>query len=120
MSIKTICAIAAVIALAAAGWFFRDSEMLRGAASSTQAFVKDVLPDNSYTVAKGKAEKSAGGGDSAKAPHSLRKCVSDGRIVYTDEKCPAGTREAPISEGNVTVMPGQRTVEKPKGDEKAK
>ena len=110
----------AVIALAAAGWFFRDSATLRGAASSTQAFVKDVLPDNSYTVAKTSAEKSAGKGDPAKAPHSLRKCVSDGRIVYTDEKCPAGTREAPISEGNVTVVPGQRPVAKPKGDEKAK
>ena len=120
MSIKTLCAIAAAIALAAAGWYFRDSATLRGAASSTQAFVKDVLPDNSYTVSKAKAEKSAVKGDAAKAPHSLRKCVSDGRIVYTDEKCPAGTREAPISEGNVTVMPSQRTDGKPKADEKAK
>ena len=119
MATKIIVAVAAVIALAA-GWFFRDSETLRGAASSTQAFVKDVLPDNSYTVAKAKGEKSAGKGDPAKATHSLRKCVADGRIVYTDEKCPTGTREAPISEGNVTVMPSQRPAGKSKGEEKAK
>ena len=120
MSIKTIIVIVAVAVLAGAGWFFRDSPTLRDAASSTQAFVKDVLPDNSYTVAKAKAEKSARKDDPAKAPHSLRKCVSESRTVYTDEKCPPGTREAPISEGNVTVMPGQPTREKPKGDEKAK
>ena len=120
MSIKIIIVIVAVAALASAGWLFRDSETLRGAASSAQTFVKDALPDNSYTVAKTNAEKSAGKGDPAKAPHALRKCVSESRTVYTDEKCPAGTRDAPISEGNVTVMPGQRAGEKPKGDEKAK
>ena len=112
--------IVAVIALIAAGWFFRDSKPLVSAATSAQAFVKDVLPDNSYTVAKTNAEKSAGKGDPAKAPHSLRKCVSEARTVYTDEKCPPGTREAPISEGNVTVMPSQRAGGKPKGEEKAK
>jgi hypothetical protein len=112
--------IVAVAALAGAGWYFRDSATLRGAASSAQTFVKDALPDNSYTVAKTDAEKSAGKGDPAKAPHALRKCVSEARTVYTDEKCPAGTREAPISEGNVTVMPSQRAGGKPKGEEKAK
>jgi hypothetical protein len=110
----------ALIALVAVGWFFRDSATLRGAASSAQTFVKDALPDNSYTAAKPNAEKSAGKADQSKAPHSLRKCVSESRTVYTDEKCPTGTREAPISEGNVTVMPGQRAGEKPKGDGKAK
>jgi hypothetical protein len=120
VSSKSIILIVAMIAAVGAGWFFRDSEAVRGAASSTQAFVKDALPDNSYTVAKTDAEKSAGKADRPKSSHSLRKCVSEARTVYTDEKCPTGTREAPISEGNVTVMPGQRAGEKPKGDEKAK
>ena len=31
-----------------------------------------------------------------------------------------GSREAPISEGNVTVVPSSRPVQKPKGEEKAK
>ena len=120
MSIKTIL-IVAVIALIAAGWYFRDSKTLVSAATSAQAFVKDVLPDGGKATAKADAEKkSAGKGADAKGPHLLRKCVSEGRTVYTDEKCPAGTREAPISEGNVTVMPSQRAGGKPKGDEKAK
>jgi len=120
VSIKTIL-IVAVIALIAAGWYFRDSKTLVSAATSAQAFVKDVLPDDGKAAAKADAEKkSAGKGADAKGPHSLRKCVSEGRTVYTDEKCPAGTREAPISEGNVTVMPSQRAGGKPKGEEKAK
>jgi len=79
------------------------------------------VADDAKAAAKADAEKkSAGKGADAKGPHSLRKCVSEGRTVYTDEKCPAGTREAPISEGNVTVMPSQRAGGKPKGEEKAK
>ena len=120
MSIKTIFAIVAVIALVGAGWWFRDSEMLRGAAGSVAGFVKSVMPDNSYSVAKTKADKSAGKADRSKSPRSLRKCVSEARTVYTDEACPPGTREAPISEGNVTVMPSQRAGGQPKGEEKAK
>ena len=120
MSIKTILAIVVVAALAAAGWFFRDSPLLRGAATSTQAFVKDVLPDNSYTAAKPKGDKPGGKAEQSKGPHALRKCVSETRTVYTDEACPPGSREAPISEGNVTVMPGQRAAAQPKGEEKAK
>ena len=122
MSIKTIIVIVAVTALVAAGWYFRDSKPLVSAATSAQAFVKDVLPDDGKAAAKADAEKKAAGkAAGAKGPHLLRKCVAEGRTVYTDEKCPAGTREAPISEGNVTVMPSQRTVEKAKkSEEKAK
>ena len=121
MSIKTIIVIVAVAALAGAGWFFRDSKTLVSAATSAQQFVKDALPDDGKATAKADAEKKSAGKEAgAKGPHSLRKCVSEGRTVYTDEKCPAGTREAPISEGNVTVMPSQRAGGKPKGEEKAK
>jgi hypothetical protein len=120
VSIKTIIVIIAVIALVGAGWFFRDSDVVRGAAGTAQTFVKEVLPDNSYTAGKTNAEKSAGKADRAKESHALRKCVSEARTVYTDEKCPPGTREAPISEGSVTVMPSQRTGGKPKAEEKAK
>lgn len=117
MSIKTIVVIAGVVALVAAGgWYFRDAEPMRDAADSVAGFAKSILPDNSYTVAKSDAEKSAG-----KTSQPLRKCVSESRTIYTDEKCPAGSREAQISEGNVTVVPGQRAVDKAKkSEEKAK
>ncbi len=116
MSIKTIALIAGAVILAAAGWYFRDSGPVREAGDSVAGFATSILPDNSYTVAKNDAVKSSEPG----APHSLRKCVSDTRTVYTDEKCPAGSREAPISEGNVTVVPGPRPSAPAKGEEKAK
>jgi hypothetical protein len=121
VSTKTIIAIVVIIALAGAGWWYRDSATLQGAAISAQSLVKDALPDNSYSVVKVADDKSAGKVDRAKGAQPLKKCVSEGRTVYTDEKCPTGTREAPISEGNVTVVPGQRPAEKPKkSEEKAK
>lgn len=116
MSTKTILALGAILALVAGGWFLRDTEPMREAGDSVAGFTKSILPDNSYTVAKSDAEKSAG----KEVSNPLRKCVSDTRTIYTDEKCPAGSREAPISEGNVTVVPGQRAAAKPKGEEKAK
>jgi hypothetical protein len=121
VSIKTIIAVIAVAGLVAAGWHFRDSQMLAGAASSAQSFVKDAMPDNGKKAAKAEADKkAAANADRTKGANPLRKCVAEGRIVYTDEKCPGGTREAPISEGNVTVMPSPPVAAKGKGDEKAK
>jgi hypothetical protein len=120
VSIKTISAAVAVVAVLGAGWFYRDTETMHTAATTTKTIVKDVLPDNNYTVARTDAEKSGAKADKPKESHALRKCVSDGRTVYTDEKCPTGTRQAPISEGNVTVMPSQRTGGKAKAEDKAK
>ncbi len=120
VSIKTILAIVAVIALVGAGWWFRDSRVVRDAAGDIAGFAKSIVPDNSYTAGKTNAEKSAGQTDRSKAGHALRKCVSGVTTIYTDEACPSGTREAPISEGNVTVVPGKQSAEKPKADDKAK
>jgi hypothetical protein len=120
VSIKTICAVVAVAALLGAGWFYRDTPTMQSAASTTKAIVKDVLPDNSYTVARTDAEKSGAKADKPKESHALKKCVSDKSTIYTDEKCPPGSRQAPISEGNVTVIPSQRTGGKAKAEEKAK
>jgi hypothetical protein len=118
---KTIAIIAgSVLVLGAAGWYFRDSPAVREAAQSVSTFTESIVPDNSYTVAKAENDKAAGRIDKAGAAGPLRKCVSDGRTTYTDEKCPSGTREAPISEGNVTVMPGTRPAAKPKAEEKTK
>lgn len=120
MSIKTIIAIVAVTALAGVSWFFRDAGVVQGAASTAQTFVKDALPDNKYTAAKPGAGKAAGKEDRAKEPHTLKKCVSDVTTIYTDEACPPGTRQAPIREDNLTVVPGQRAGGPPKGGEKTK
>jgi hypothetical protein len=112
---KTLIAVVAFLALCA-GWWYRDSAPMR----SVQAAVTDALPDNNYSTTKKGDDKAAAKSDKPKEAHSLRKCVSDKGTVYTDEKCPAGSREAPISEGNVTVVPAQRPAAKAKTEEKAK
>jgi hypothetical protein len=115
VSTKTLIALLAFLTLCA-GWWYRDSAPMR----SVQAAVKDALPDNSYTTTKKNGDKAAVKSEKPKEAHSLRKCVSDNGTIYTDEKCPGGSREAPISEGNVTVVPGQRPAAKAKSEEKAK
>lgn len=121
MSIKIIIATVAVSVLAAAGWFFRDAPAVRETADSVTGFGESILPDNKFTVVRADNEKNAGKSDKTGAANPLRKCVSDGRTIYTDEKCPSGTREAPIAEGNITVVPAPRTIDKAKkSEEKAK
>lgn len=120
MSIKTIAILAAVIALAGAGWLFRDAPVVRETADGMTRFGKSILPDSKYTVVHAENEKNAGRGDKAGGAGPLRKCIQDARIIYTDEKCPPGSREAPIAEGNVTVVPSSRPVDKAKSEEKAK
>jgi hypothetical protein len=118
---KTISIIAGLLVmLCAAGWFFGDAPAVRETAQSIATFAQSIVPDNSYTVAASDVEKAAGRIERSKSDNPLRKCVSDGRTVYTDEKCPSGSREAPIREGNVTVIPSQRPPAKSKSEEKAK
>ena len=50
-------------------------------------------------------------GAAAKGAGNLRKCVAGEKITYTDEACPPGSREQPISSGNVTVMPATRAAD---------
>lgn len=49
------------------------------------------------------AAKGARGAASAPAPQ-LRKCIQDGRTVYTDEACAPGSQEQKV-EGSVTSFP---------------
>lgn len=39
---------------------------------------------------------------------AARKCQGAARVVYTDGPCPAGTREAAMDGGSVTVLPAVR------------
>jgi len=38
---------------------------------------------------------------------SARKCLVNGRTVYTDQPCPSGSAEKPL-EGSLTVLPPQK------------
>ena len=41
----------------------------------------------------------------APTTQSVRKCIQDGRAVYTDGDCPAGSRPQTIQTDRVTVLP---------------
>ena len=97
MSIKTIAIVAAVILLVGAGWFFRDAPAMRETADSVAGFGKSILPDNKYTVVHAENEKNAGRSEKGSGAGALRKCIQDARTIYTDEKCPPGSREAPTT-----------------------
>lgn len=43
-----------------------------------------------------------------KSGAAARKCQGATQVVYTDGPCPAGTREAAIDGGSVTVLPAVR------------
>ena len=55
-----------------------------------------------YVFPGGKLERS----DSAPATQA-RKCLVNGRTVYTDQPCPSGSAEKPL-EGSLTVLPPQK------------
>ena len=82
-------AIAAAIALglAVAGWCFRGTPMIAGAARAVG------LPGGNETPDAAAAFKAAG----------VHKCVDGHRTSYIDGPCPPGAREAAASGGAVTV-----------------
>ena len=85
MKARIIVATAAVlvVAVAAAGWFLRDSPAL-----ATARRAAGLSPEVPATL------QAAG----------VRKCVGSRGTVYTDGPCAAGSREVAASGGTVTVM----------------
>jgi hypothetical protein len=121
MSAKTICVVLAIAAVAGAGWYYRDSPELSGILGGIRKDLDVIHIDNGVRVGKDGKALSADKKDSgSKAAGGLRKCVSGAQITYTDEVCPAGSREMPISSGNVTVVPATRGAPAADADKSAK
>ena len=76
-----------LVLLAAALWLWRDHPQLRAAAARL-----------SLAVPMGSAPSPA-------AASAARKCVGAGRVVYTQEACPAGLREQALDGGTLSVLP---------------
>ena len=83
MKARIIVATAAVLVVAVAAWFLRDSPALAAARRAV-----GLSPDTPPTL------QAAG----------VRKCVGSRGTVYTDGPCAAGSREVAASGGTVTVM----------------
>ena len=70
-----------------------------GAASTT--------PASAGAPAAGGRPGANGAASSAVAPGGLRKCVQQGKVLYTAEACPTGSAEQAVS-GGVSVLPDSR------------
>ncbi len=71
-----------------AAWVGRDSSLLRTVAARLGVPPADATPDTAATLA------AAG----------VHKCRVGARTVYSDQACPAGSRELAANGGTVTVM----------------
>jgi hypothetical protein len=121
MSVKTLSVVLALVAVVGAGWYFRDSPEMIGMLSGIRKNLDALQVDNGVRAGKDGKALSADKKDAAsKAAGGLRKCVSGTQTTYTDEVCPPGSRELPISGGNVTVVPATRGAPASEADKSVK
>ena len=77
-----------VVGVLGAAWFARDSALIRPVAARLGVPPAEATPDTARTLA------AAG----------VHKCRVGSRVVYSDQACPAGSRELAADGGTVTVM----------------
>lgn len=102
-----------------AGWIARGEALIaqaRGEATRQTATLTAMLPGSgggSAAAAPAAAAGRPGAGVPAAvsgapvAPGGLRKCVQQGKVLYTADACPAGSAELTVS-GGVSVLPDSR------------
>ena len=88
MNRKPFIVVGVVIGLLAGAWFARDAAPLRPVVARLGVAPADAAPDTAKTLA------AAG----------VHKCRVGARVVYSDQPCPAGSRELAANGGTVTVM----------------
>jgi len=96
MSLRLVIAAVVALGLAVAGWAYRGSAPLAGAARAIGAG-ENSTPDAAATF------RNAG----------VHKCIGAHGTSYSDGPCPAGTREAAASGGTVTVTSFPKPVPAP-------
>ncbi|UCU99063.1 DUF4124 domain-containing protein [Acidovorax radicis] len=100
-----------LVAATAAAWWTSDQWGPHAGPWAAQAWKKitrpgpDTLPPDKRAAAQRSAAATSGphGAASAPAPQP-RKCVHNGRTVYTDQPCPRGSQEL-VVDGAVTSLP---------------
>ena len=116
---RTFWTLLAVLLLAAAvaAWWTRDQwagqvQPWAEQAWAEQAWRKatrpgaDTLPqDRKAASANAGGVGSARSGASAPVAPTPRKCVQQGRTIYTDQPCPPGSQEQLLDGGAVTTLP---------------
>ena len=106
-TVLTVIALA-VVAAAAAAWWTRDQWLPHAGPWSHTVWKKitrpgpeSLPPDKRPPGTQARATRGTASEPVAPQP---RKCVQDGRTVYTDQPCPKGSEELTV-DGAVTSLP---------------
>ena len=97
-----------LLAAAVAAWWTADQWLPHAGPWTEQAWRTvtrpgpESLPPGKQPAA-GHARGARGSASEPLAPEP-RKCVKDGRTIYTDQPCPKGSQEQPV-DGAVTSLP---------------
>ena len=100
----------ALLAAAAAAWWTADQWLPQAGPTLQDAWRKTTRPgpDSLPPERRSAAATASPSADAASAPATqARKCLVNGRTVYTDQPCPSGSAERPL-EGTLTVLPTQK------------
>jgi hypothetical protein len=101
MPVKTLIAVIIIVTLATIAWRQRDSTIVRDWAFDQLSAQGDARHAARTTPAD---TRSAQGGTAQPKPVvGVRKCLIDGKLTYTNEACPPGSREQALA-GKLTVM----------------
>lgn len=106
-------AVVLVALTTAAAWRYRDAAWLHEFLNPQPAKKLHIEFDNGTvrqyeTPASGKAKKA----NEPLPVGAMRKCVRGGDISYTNNACPVGSIEQPLSKGTITVLSAPPTPPK--------
>ena len=108
---RILIAIAAALAVAAGVYAWRGQTLIGDVQDAAGALVKKVSsppPPTAEEQKRSHARRAADAkaqGQPAPAPLlQPRKCVQNGKTIYTDEPCPAGSQEQIVPD-NLSVVP---------------
>lgn len=106
---RAVLAIAAIVLVAAAAtaWWTHARWLPHAGRWWENAWKTVTRPGPGSLPPDKQAPRAAAGQGAASAPTPAlpRKCVQDGRTIYTDQPCPSGSRELPLEGGAFTALP---------------
>lgn len=98
-----------LLAVLAAGWLLRDTEPVRRLLHSAKQVAPPVPLPGWGEAAADPARPGASTAGTTGTASRVRKCLRGAEVIYTNERCPAGSREQGLSGGTLTVMPSPVT-----------
>jgi hypothetical protein len=100
---KLVFAVLVAVVLGAVLWGARDTAFVRQFMQPVVGTAPAIRFDNDTTALPPAGDSTPARQD---IRSGMRKCLRGAEVLYTDAPCPAGSREAKVAGGAVTVLPG--------------